>query len=80
MTVRMIMLFFWVLVSCRLIYGTVYANILEKHIVSIFRAEMVMLESGGIYTGLEGGTTQGVGLALIPGCLTPWAFPPSNPI
>jgi hypothetical protein len=28
---------------------------LEKHTISIFRAEVVMLGSGGIYTGLEEG-------------------------
>jgi hypothetical protein len=34
---------------------------LEKHTVFIFRAEVVMLESGGIYTGLEEGKAEEVG-------------------
>jgi hypothetical protein len=34
---------------------------LEKHIVSIFRAEVVKLGSGGVYIGLEEGNAEGVG-------------------
>jgi hypothetical protein len=37
------------------------ANVFEKHTVSVFRAEMEMLGSGGIYIGLEEGKTDGVG-------------------
>jgi hypothetical protein len=36
------------------------ANISEKHTVSIFRAEVTMLGSGGIYIGLEDGKAEGV--------------------
>jgi hypothetical protein len=32
-----------------------------KHTVSIFRAEVAMLGSGGIYIGLEEGKNEGVG-------------------
>jgi hypothetical protein len=41
---------FWVLAPCRLISNV---KISEKHTVSIFRAEVVMLGSGEIYIGLE---------------------------
>jgi hypothetical protein len=34
---------------------------LEKHSVSIFRAEVAMLESGEIYIGLEEVMAEGVG-------------------
>jgi hypothetical protein len=40
---------------------SVNANILEKHTVSILRAEVAMLGSGGIYIGLEKGKAEGVG-------------------
>jgi hypothetical protein len=50
--VRMTMMFFWVLVPCRLSVDT---NVSEKHTLSIFRAEVAMLGSGGIYIGLEEG-------------------------
>jgi hypothetical protein len=33
----------------------------EKHTVSIFRAEVVMLRSGGIYKGLEEEKAEGMG-------------------
>jgi hypothetical protein len=46
--VRMTM-FFWVLAPCE---SSVDANVSEKHTVSIFRVEMAMLGSGGIYIGL----------------------------
>jgi hypothetical protein len=36
-------------------------NVSEKHTVSIFRAEVEMLGSGGIYVGLEEGKSEGVG-------------------
>jgi hypothetical protein len=39
----------------------VYSNVSEKHTVSIFRAEVVMLGSGGIYVGLKEGKAEGVG-------------------
>jgi hypothetical protein len=39
----------------------VYVNVSEKHTISIFRAEMAMLGSGGIYIGLEEGKAKGVG-------------------
>jgi hypothetical protein len=39
--------------------SSVGANVSEKHTVSIFRAEAAMLESGGIYTGLEKGKAEG---------------------
>jgi hypothetical protein len=38
---------------------------LEKHTVSIFKAEVAMLGSGGIYTGLEEGRAEGVGNNII---------------
>jgi hypothetical protein len=34
---------------------------LEKYTASIFRAEVAMLGSGGIYIGLEEGKAEGVG-------------------
>jgi hypothetical protein len=37
---------------------------LEKHTVSIFRADVAILGSGGIYIGLEEGTVEGVGHSL----------------
>jgi hypothetical protein len=33
----------------------VHANVSEEHTLSIFRAEVAMLGSGQIYTGLEEG-------------------------
>jgi hypothetical protein len=36
------------------------ASVLEKHTVSIFRAEVAMLGNGGIYIGLEEGKAVGV--------------------
>jgi hypothetical protein len=36
------------------------ANVSEKHTGSIFRAEKAILESGGIYIGLEEGRAEGV--------------------
>jgi hypothetical protein len=39
----------------------VEANVSEKYTVSIFRAEVAMLGSGGIYIGLEEGDAEGVG-------------------
>jgi hypothetical protein len=39
----------------------VHASISEKHTVSIFRTEVAMLGSGGIYIGLEEGKAEGVG-------------------
>jgi hypothetical protein len=35
-------------------------NVSEKHTVFSFRAEVTMLGSGGIYTGLEEGRDEGV--------------------
>jgi hypothetical protein len=36
-------------------------NVSEKHTVSIFRAKVAVLGSGGIYMGLEEGKAEGVG-------------------
>jgi hypothetical protein len=41
--------------------SSVDASVSEKHTVSIFRAEMAMLGSGGICIGLEEGKVEGVG-------------------
>jgi hypothetical protein len=38
------------------------ASVSEKHTVSIFRAKVVILGSGGIYIGSEEGKAEGVGL------------------
>jgi hypothetical protein len=40
------MLLFWVLTPCRLVVDT---NVSEKHTVSIFRVEVAVLGSGGIF-------------------------------
>jgi hypothetical protein len=40
---------------------SVDANVSEKHTFSIFRAEVAMLGSGGIYIWLEEGMAEGVG-------------------
>jgi hypothetical protein len=40
---------------------SVDASILEKHTVSVFRAEVAMLRSGGIYIDSEEGKAEGVG-------------------
>jgi hypothetical protein len=37
---------------------SVDASVSEKHTLSIFRAEVAMLGSGGIYIGLEGGLRE----------------------
>jgi hypothetical protein len=37
------------------------ANVSGKHTFSIFRAEVTMLGSGGIYIGLEEGRAEAVG-------------------
>jgi hypothetical protein len=41
--------------------SSVDARILEKHTVSIFRAEVAMLGSGGIYIFSEEGKAEGLG-------------------
>jgi hypothetical protein len=52
------MLIFWVLAPYRLVGK---ANVSKKYSVTIFRAEVAMLGSGGIYVGLEEGKAEGVG-------------------
>jgi hypothetical protein len=51
----------------RRVDSSVDVNVSEKHTVSIFRTEVAMLRSGGIYIGLEegeagGGADQGRGV------------------
>jgi hypothetical protein len=50
------MMFFWV--WCH-IDSSLDANVSEKHAISIFKAEMVMLGSGGFYIGSEEGKAEG---------------------
>jgi hypothetical protein len=52
------MFFFWILTPCRLAGGQ---QRFEKNTLSIFRAEVVMLGSGGIYIGSEEGKARGKG-------------------
>jgi hypothetical protein len=52
------MMIFWVLAPYRLVGRCLLS---EKQSVSIFRAELAMLRSGGIYIGAVEGKAEGVG-------------------
>jgi hypothetical protein len=41
------------------------ASISEKHTLSTFRVEVVMLENGGFYIGLQEGEAEGVGQSVM---------------